>query len=77
MAREQCEKTKHYRGVLDGTIPSAVSDTGATSSTGLSIDRASFCATGQRSTKVFRPPNGSATPASEVRLLQQPLHDPE
>ena len=90
MARQQREKEKHYlcrpnhpltscllkRGVLDGTIPSAVSDTGATSSAGLSSDRTSFCATGQRSTKVFRLPNGSAAPASEVRILQQPLCDP-
>ena len=78
MLRQQREKTKHYprrlnrlltarllkRGVLDGTIPSAVSDTGATSSAGLSSDRAFFCATGQRSTKIFRLPNGSGAPAS-------------
>ena len=64
------------RGVLYGTMPSAVSDTGATSSASLSSNSASFCAMGQRSTNIFRPPNGSDAPDSEVRLLQQPLHDP-
>ena len=56
--RQQRKKVKHYRcrlnhplaarllkrGVLDGTIPSAVSDTVATSSAGLSSDRASIFA---------------------------------
>ena len=90
MARQQREKAKHYprrlnfpltarllkSGVLDGTIPFAVSDTGATSSAGLSSDPASFCATVQRSTNIFRLPNGSAAPDSEVRLLRQPLREP-
>ena len=62
--------------MLDGTIPSAVSDTGATSSAGLSSDSAFLCATGQQSTKVFHVANGNAAPASEVRLIQQPLWDP-
>ena len=90
VARQHREKATHYprslncplatrllkHGVLDGTIPSAVSDTGATFSTGLSSDGASFCAKGQRSTKIFCLPDGSDAPASEVRLLQQPLRDP-
>ena len=90
MARQQRGKAKHYprhhncpltthllkHGVLNGTLPSAVSDTGATSSAGLSSDRTSFCATVQRSTTILRLPNGSAAPASEVCLLQQPLCDP-
>ena len=62
--------------MLDGTIPSAVSDTGATSSAGLSSDSDFLCATGQQSTKVFHVANGNAAPASEVLLLQQPLRDP-
>ena len=53
-----------------------VSDTGTTSSAGLGSDRAYFCATGEHSTNIFRLPNGSAAPASEVLLLQQPLRDP-
>ena len=31
---------------------------------------------GQLSTNIFRLPNGSDAPDSEVRLLQQPLRDP-
>ena len=54
-----------------------MSDTGATSSAGLSSDSAFFSATGQRSTKVFLVANGNSTPASEVRLLQKPLRDPD
>ena len=90
MVQQQRKKATHYprilnfrltarllkRGVLGGTIPSAVSDTGATYRASLSIYSASFCATGQRSTKIFRLPNGSNYPASEVCLLQQPLRDP-
>ena len=90
MAQQQREKATHYprslnrpltarllkRGVLGGTIPSAVSDTGSTSSSGLSSNSASFCTTGQRSTKIFRLPNGSNASASEVCLIQQPLPDP-
>ena len=78
LARQQGQKAKHYPRrlnrsltarllkchVIDGTIPSAVSDTGATSSTGRSSNRASFCWTGQCSTKIFRLPNGSGAPAS-------------
>ena len=89
-ARQRHENTKRYRrrlihpltgrllkrGVLDGSIPYAVIDTGATSSARLSSDSAFLCATGQRSTKVFHVANGNAAPASEVRLLQQPLRDP-
>ena len=62
--------------MLDGTIPSAVSDTGATSSAGLSSDSGFLCETGQQSTKVFHVANGDAAQASEVRLLQKPLRDP-
>ena len=86
-ARQQHKNTKIFRrrlnrpltgrllkcGVIDGTIPSAVSDTCATSSAGLSGDSAFLCATGQRSTKVFHVANGNAAPASDVHLLQQPL----
>ena len=90
VARQQCNKLKPYRlclnrlltsrllkrGFLNVTILSVVSDTGAISSASLGSDRASFCATGQCYTKVFGLPNGSAAPASEVRLLRQFLRDP-
>ena len=64
------------RAVLDGTIPSAISDTGATSSAGLTSDSDLFQSTGQRSHKIFHVANGTAAPATEVRLLQQPLRAP-
>ena len=64
------------RDVLGGTIPSAVSDTGATSSAGLSSDTAFLYTMGQRSTKFFHVTNVNAAPASEVLLLQQPLRYP-
>ena len=90
MARQQREKATHYprslnrpltsrllkRDVLNDTIPSAVSDAGATSIAGLSSYSASFCESGQRSTNIFHLSNGSNAWASEVRLLQQPLRDP-
>ena len=89
-SRQKGEKAKHFRhrlnrpltsrlikrGVLDGTIPSAVSDTGETSSAGLTRDASHFAATGRRSTKVFHVANGASAPATEVRLLQQPLRAP-
>ena len=89
-AQRQRENTKSYcrrlnrpltgrllkRGVLDGSIPSAVSKTGVTSSAGLSSNSAFFCAAGQLSTKVFHVAIGNSAPVSEVRLLQQPLRDP-
>ena len=59
--------------MLDGTIPSAISDTGATSSAGLTRDAAHFAATGRRSTKIFHVANGASAPATEERLLQHPL----
>ena len=89
-ARQKGEKAKHFRcrlnrpltprlikyGVLDGTTPSAISDTGATSSAGLIQDAAHFTATGRRSTKIFHVANGASTPATEERLLQHPLRAP-
>ena len=90
IARQRHEKAKHYRrrlnrpltarlikrGVLSGTIPSAISDTGVTSIASFSSDHTLFGATGQRFTNIFHVANGSAAPASEVRLLQHRLRDP-
>ena len=89
LSQKQRKKATHYprslnrpltarllkRGFLDRTIPSAVSDTGATSSAGVSSDRTFFCATRQSSTNIFRLLNGSDASASEVLLLEQPLRD--
>ena len=62
------------RGVLDGTIPSAISDTGATSSAGLIGDP--YIPTGVKSKKLFHMPNGTTAPASNVCKLQHNLRDP-
>ena len=62
------------RGVLDGTIPSAVSDTGATSSAGLVGDP--FIDTDEVSTKVFHLPTGGKAPASKVVKLEHNLREP-
>jgi hypothetical protein len=47
-------------GVLDGSIPSAIADSGATSHMGTTKDSAkhAFIPTGNPSNKVFQLPNG-------------------
>jgi hypothetical protein len=55
------------RGVLDGSIPSAVVDSGATSSVGTPTDP--FAKTGQQSNKVFCLPNGATEEAREIGEL--------
>jgi hypothetical protein len=57
---------KLKQGVLDGSIPSAVADSGATSSVGLKRDRKTnaFVATGRQSDRVFRMPNSDVEEAS-------------
>jgi len=54
-------------GVLHGTIPSAVSDTGATSSLFLKEDPS--ISTGRVSSVVFHLPNSAVTPATTVKKL--------
>jgi hypothetical protein len=65
-------------GVLNGTIPSAFADSGATSNVGTTKDRArrAFVPTGRQSTKAFRMPNGSIEPATTTDLLQHNLRAP-
>jgi hypothetical protein len=48
------------QGILDGSIPSAIADSGATSSVGTKRDkkRNAFVATGRQSDKAFRMPKG-------------------
>jgi hypothetical protein len=62
------------QGVLDGSIPSAIADSGATSSVGTKRDkkRNAFVATGRQSDKSFRMPNGDVEEASDMDEL---LHD--
>ena len=65
-------------GVRDGTIPSAIADTGATSSVGTTRDRENhaFVPTGRRSTKAFHMPNGSVEAATDVDQLHHDVRHP-
>jgi hypothetical protein len=58
-------------GVHDGSIPSAVADTGATSSIETTKDkcRNAFIPTGRQSTKAFHMPNGAVEVATDVDKL--------
>ena len=66
------------QGVLDGTIPSAIADSGATSSVGTKRDkkRNVFVATGRQSDKAFRMPNGEVEEASDMDELQHDVRHP-
>ena len=55
----------------DTSWPSAVYDTGATSSCGKIGDP--FLETGKQSTKVFKMPNGHKSPVSDLKLLEHEL----
>jgi hypothetical protein len=59
------------RRVLDGSIPSAIADSGATSHVGTTKDSSkhAFIPTGKPSTKVFQLPDGKRTPASDIQQL--------
>ena len=69
---------KLKQGVLDGSIPSAVADSGATSSVGTKSDRKknAFVATGRQSDKAFRMPNGDVEEASNMDELHQNVNHP-
>ena len=66
------------KGVLDGSIPSAIADSGATSSVGTKRDkkRNAFVATGRQSDKAFRMPNGEVEEASDMDELQHDVRHP-
>ena len=59
------------KGVLEGLIPSAISDTGATSTAGAPKDTKSFDVTGEPSTKVFELPDGREKAALSAAKLRQ------
>jgi hypothetical protein len=61
---------KMHMGVLNGTIPTAVSNTGATLSAFLTSDPS--LPTGRVSSAVFHLPNGAIAPATTINKL---LHD--
>jgi hypothetical protein len=64
--------------VLDGSIPSAVADSGATSSVGTKKDRnrKAFAPTGRKSNKAFRMPNSKVEEASDVDELHHDVRHP-
>ncbi len=64
------------RGVLDGSIPSAAADSGATSSVGTKSDSQHFISTGKRSDKTFQLPNGALEPALEIGHLATAVRSP-
>jgi hypothetical protein len=64
------------QGVLTGSIPSAIADSGATSSIGTKRDknRNAFVATGRQLDKAFSMPNGEVEEASNMDELQHVCH---
>jgi hypothetical protein len=66
------------QGVLDGSIPSAVADSGATSSVGTKRDRMrnAFVTTGCQLDKAFRMPNGKVEEASDMDKFQHDVRHP-
>ncbi len=61
-------------GVLNGAIPSAVSNTGATSSASLASDPS--LPTGRVSSAVFHLPNGAIAPATTINKLLHNVRAP-
>ena len=63
------------RGVLNGSIPSVIADSGATSHVGTALDayKGAFIPTGKRSHKVFELPNGTNKPASKIQELHHDI----
>jgi hypothetical protein len=66
------------QGVLDGSIPSAVADSGATLSVGTKRDRKrnAFVMTGRQLDKAFRMPNGKVEEASNMDEFQHNVRHP-
>ena len=65
--RAHLEEEQLKKGILDGSIPSGVSDTGATSTAGKENDP--FEETNIKSNKIFHLPTGGTTAASKVAKL--------
>jgi hypothetical protein len=65
-------------GIRDGSIPSAVANTRATSSVGTTKDKSrnAFIPTGQQSTKTFHMPNSTVEAATDVDGLHHNVRHP-
>ena len=68
VGQEECVSEKANTG------PTAILDSGATSSCGKLGDP--FLETGVKSEKIFQMPNGHKSPASELKLLEHDLRSP-
>ena len=66
------------QGVIDGSIPSAVADSGATSSVGTKRDRKknAFVTTERQSDKAFHMPNGDVKEVSNMDELHHDVRHP-
>jgi hypothetical protein len=76
---EQADNINELKqGVLDGSIPSAVADSGATSSIRTKRDRKrnTFVVTGRQSDKAFHMPNGEVEEASNMDKFQHDVRHP-
>jgi hypothetical protein len=69
---------KIRQGVLDGSIPSAVANSGATSNVRTKKDKAkkAYIPTGKLSSKIFQLPDRTRTPASDMCLLHHDICQP-
>ena len=68
-AQESHHTIATKRGVLNGSIPSTIANSGVTSHIGTTLDayKGAFIPTGKRSHKVFELPDGTKKPASEIQ----------
>jgi hypothetical protein len=64
------------RGILNGSIPSAAADSGATSSIGTKRDSRHFISTGRKSDKTFRMPNGALESVLDIGHLATAVRSP-
>jgi hypothetical protein len=69
---------KIKQGVLDGSKPSAVANSGATSNIRTKKDKAKqdYIPTGKCSSKIFQLTDGARTPASNMCLHHYDIHQP-
>jgi hypothetical protein len=70
----ETEEERVKEGVVNGTIPYGVKDSGAPSTYGKSGDP--FEPTNRKLTKTFHMPTGNETPAGDISLLHHDLCDP-
>jgi hypothetical protein len=77
-AQESHHTITTKRGVLTGSIPSAITNSGASSHVGTALDayKGAFIPTGKRSHKVFELPDGTKKSASEIQELQHDIRQP-